>query len=327
MKTIRWCWLLGLLTCCACGGVQGILIPASFYPVQGAPFTLTVETRWDLLSRDGPKLGTRRILRDSAGRQRYESEIVDGVPRSSMVGIYDVVAGKYIKLDTSAKTAEVAPMRVGRTVVLDVSVSTSLPPSSAQDGQTLLGTREIAGLEAWGQRTVKAVTRGGGPSLTQDRELWTSTHYGLPLMQVMRRPQGETTQTVVSFSAAEPDPALFRIPEGYTVSDAPAPPEPAQGTVRIGGNVSPPVVLKAGEPEFSEQARRKKVSGDVMVHLIVDEQGMPQDVKVVRGLGMGLDEKAIEAVKQYRFKPAMREGAPVRVEMNVDVNFQIFDKP
>jgi protein TonB len=96
------------------------------------------------------------------------------------------------------------------------------------------------------------------------------------------------------------------------------------GFRRVGGGVSAPVVLFAPEPEFSEEARKEKVSGNVLVYLQVDRQGRPAHVRVLRGLGMGLDEKAIEAVRQYRFKPAMENGRPVAVEMEVDVNFQIF---
>jgi TonB family protein len=323
MKNLRWRWLLGLLVCGAGAWCQGILIPASFYAVQGAPFTLTVETRWERASEMGPKQGTQRIMRDSAGRQRYEGPVIDGAPQSSTVGIYDVVAGEYIKLDMDARTAEVRPMRVGRTVVIDVSAATSVAPFSAAADQTLLGTREIAGLEAWGQRTLRTTTRGDGSRMSQDRELWLSTHYRMPVMQVIRSDQGKTTQTVVSFSPAEPEPTLFKIPSGFAVHDAPPAPEPTPGTVRIGGNVSAPVVLKQAAPEFSEEARRAKVNGNVLIHLIVDEQGLPQDVKVIRGIGLGLDEKALKAVQQYRFKPAMREGLPVKVEMNVELNFQI----
>jgi protein TonB len=88
--------------------------------------------------------------------------------------------------------------------------------------------------------------------------------------------------------------------------------------------VSAPVLLYQVEPEFSEEARKAKASGNVLVNLIVDQQGHPQNVHVLRGVGMGLDEKAIAAVKQYKFKPAMEGGKPVAVEMNVEVNFQIF---
>ena len=96
------------------------------------------------------------------------------------------------------------------------------------------------------------------------------------------------------------------------------------GVRRIGGGVSPPQVLFAPEPEFSEEARKAKVAGNVLVYLQVDTNGRPTHVRVLRGIGLGLDEKAMEAVRQYKFKPAMENGKPVIVEMNVEVNFQIF---
>jgi protein TonB len=96
------------------------------------------------------------------------------------------------------------------------------------------------------------------------------------------------------------------------------------GPRRIGGGVSAPVLIYSVEPEFSEEARKAKVAGNVLVNLWVDTNGLPEHVHVIRGVGMGLDEKAIEAVKQYKFRPAMENGKPVLVELNVEVNFQIF---
>ncbi|MBS1800387.1 MAG: TonB family protein [Acidobacteria bacterium] len=96
------------------------------------------------------------------------------------------------------------------------------------------------------------------------------------------------------------------------------------GLRHVGGSVSMPVVIYKPEPEFSEEARKAKVSGDVTVYIWVDERGNPTHARVIQGIGMGLDEKALEAVKQYRFKPAMDNGKPVTVEMYVIVNFQIF---
>ena len=96
------------------------------------------------------------------------------------------------------------------------------------------------------------------------------------------------------------------------------------GLYHVGGSVRPPVLTHQVDPEFSEEARKAKFSGNVQVYLIVDEQGNPSHVRVVRGVGMGLDEKAVDAVRQYRFKPAMRDGKPVRVDLYIDVNFQIF---
>lgn len=96
------------------------------------------------------------------------------------------------------------------------------------------------------------------------------------------------------------------------------------GPRRIGGGVSAPILIYSVEPEFSEEARKAKVAGNVLVNLYVDQNGNPSHVHVIRGVGMGLDEKAVEAVKQYKFKPAMENGKPVLVELNVEVNFQIF---
>jgi protein TonB len=96
------------------------------------------------------------------------------------------------------------------------------------------------------------------------------------------------------------------------------------GLRRIGGGVSEPQLIFKVDPEFSEEARKAKFMGIVLVNLVVDQNGLPQNVHLVRGVGMGLDEKAIEAVKQYRFKPARENGKPVAVQLNVEVNFQIF---
>lgn len=96
---------------------------------------------------------------------------------------------------------------------------------------------------------------------------------------------------------------------------------------RVGGSVSPPWVISKVDPEFSEQARAEKFMGTVVVGLIVDTNGVPQNLHVIRGVGHGLDEKALEAIRQYRFRPAMENGKPVPVRVNVEINFRIKDTP
>jgi periplasmic protein TonB len=96
------------------------------------------------------------------------------------------------------------------------------------------------------------------------------------------------------------------------------------GLYHVGGGVSAPQLVFAPDPEFSDEARRAKYQGVCVVSLVVDAQGNPQRVQVVRHLGMGLDEKAVEAVKQYKFKPATLQGKPVPVEVNIEVNFRIY---
>ena len=96
------------------------------------------------------------------------------------------------------------------------------------------------------------------------------------------------------------------------------------GPYHVGGGVSAPQLLFSPDPEFSDEARRAKYQGVCVVSLIVDAQGNPQRVQVVRHLGMGLDEKAVEAVRQYKFKPATLQGKAVPVEVNIEVNFRIY---
>jgi TonB family protein len=95
---------------------------------------------------------------------------------------------------------------------------------------------------------------------------------------------------------------------------------------KVGGKVSAPVILYAPNPEFTDEARRAKYSGVVLVSIIVDTQGIPRNLHVVHPIGMGLDQKAIAAVKKYRFKPAMKDGQPVPVKIGIEVNFRIYPR-
>jgi bla regulator protein blaR1 len=99
---------------------------------------------------------------------------------------------------------------------------------------------------------------------------------------------------------------------------------PQNQIYHVGGDVSAPMLIFAPDPEYTEKARQAKYQGVCVVALIVDEEGNPQRVQIVRHLGMGLDKKAVEAVRQYRFKPAMLRGKPVPVQVNIEVNFRIY---
>lgn len=101
-------------------------------------------------------------------------------------------------------------------------------------------------------------------------------------------------------------------------------PGAGNGIYMPGGDVSAPTPIVTPEAEFSDEARRAKFQGVCEIMLIVDAQGNPQNPRVVRALGMGLDEKALEAVMRYRFKPARRAGKPVPVWITVAVNFRLY---
>ncbi len=96
------------------------------------------------------------------------------------------------------------------------------------------------------------------------------------------------------------------------------------GVFKVGGGVSAPRIIYQTDPEYSEEARKAKYSGVVVLWLIVGPDGRPRDMRVSRSLGMGLDEKALEAVKQWRFEPALKDGQPVAVQISVEVNFRLY---
>lgn len=96
------------------------------------------------------------------------------------------------------------------------------------------------------------------------------------------------------------------------------------GIFHVGGGVSAPKVLYQPDPEYSEEARKAKFQGTCVLSLIVGPDGKPRDIRVARSLGLGLDEKAIEAVNQWKFDPAQKDGKPVAVAISVEVYFHLY---
>lgn len=96
------------------------------------------------------------------------------------------------------------------------------------------------------------------------------------------------------------------------------------GVFRVGGGVSAPSPIYKPEPEYSPEARRAKLQGTVILALIVGIDGKAHAIRVARSLGLGLDERAIEAVRQWRFDPAKKDGKPVPVAVDVEVSFRLF---
>jgi len=90
------------------------------------------------------------------------------------------------------------------------------------------------------------------------------------------------------------------------------------------GGVSVPEVIYNPEPSFSEEARKSKTQGIVLLMVVVGKDGKPYDIRVRQSLGMGLDEKAIEAVTRWRFRPATLNGQPVATQISVEVNFRLY---
>jgi TonB family protein len=107
--------------------------------------------------------------------------------------------------------------------------------------------------------------------------------------------------------------------------------DPPNGSQQVSGSAqtsvphrtTPPVLTSKREPKYTPEARKASLEGTILISLVVGADGVPKDVKVLRGLGLGLDEKAIEAVEGWRFKPATRDGQPLAVPGQVEVNFQL----
>jgi TonB family protein len=95
------------------------------------------------------------------------------------------------------------------------------------------------------------------------------------------------------------------------------------GVFRVGGGVTAPQLIYKVEPEYSEEARKAKYQGTVLLYVQVDPTGHAVNMRVLHSLGLGLDEKAMEAVRKWRFKPGMKDGRPVTVEAQIEVNFRL----
>jgi TonB family protein len=95
------------------------------------------------------------------------------------------------------------------------------------------------------------------------------------------------------------------------------------GPFTIGGKVSAPTVIYRVEPEYSEEARKARYEGTVVLQAIIRKDGKVEVLNLVRSLGLGLDQNAIEALKQWRFRPAMKDGMPVDSTLNIEVRFNL----
>ncbi len=101
---------------------------------------------------------------------------------------------------------------------------------------------------------------------------------------------------------------------------------PQPQIVQLVPGVSAPRLLKHVDPDYTEEARRAGLEGTVLLSLVVDENGEPKDIKVIKSLGLGLDEKAVDAAYQWRFQPGMKDGKPVRVGAKFEMNFRLLRK-
>jgi TonB family protein len=95
------------------------------------------------------------------------------------------------------------------------------------------------------------------------------------------------------------------------------------GASTIGGGVTPPAIIRKFEPSYTEEARAAKLQGSVVLYVEVDPTGVAKNISVLKSLGLGLDQEAIKTVQQWKFKPGEKDGRPVTVAANIEVNFRL----
>jgi TonB family protein len=93
---------------------------------------------------------------------------------------------------------------------------------------------------------------------------------------------------------------------------------------RIAKGTAPPKAISAPSPRFSDEARKAKYQGTAVLSISVDKTGQIRNVRIVRPLGMGLDQKAVEAVSTWQFRPATKDGEPIDMQINVEVDFHLY---
>ena len=120
-----------------------------------------------------------------------------------------------------------------------------------------------------------------------------------------------------------PPPGATEVAKFALPGPVPAP----TGAVRAGNGVTPPTILSRVQPQFSELARQAGIQGTVVLQAIIDRDGRATITNVVRALGYGLDENAIAALEQWQFRPGMKDGVPVSVSLNIEVNFNLGPPP
>jgi TonB family protein len=126
------------------------------------------------------------------------------------------------------------------------------------------------------------------------------------------RPMEVQTVVTIEFNVTHDGPAVFA---SYRPLSIPL-------VYRVGNGIKPPQIIHQADPEYSKWSHGGS-QGTCVLELIVDDEGVPRNLRVVKAIGDGLDEKAVEAVRQWRFRPATKDGKPVAVLINVEVTFHV----
>jgi TonB family protein len=243
------------------------------------------------------------IARDSAGRTHSESRrFVSGFykqePPLTDTHLYDPATGLSTHLEPFAFLARQTTMHAP-----PVADANSVPDPNPNvlafwvKQVDDLGTRIFEGLTLHGTRQSR--------DSENFNEFWYSPDLSIFMSRKHRDPVWEWTVTITEINRQEPAPSDFAVPADYRVVEVreTLPTPDASGIYHVGHGVSPPQAVYAPDPKYTDEARRAKYGGIAAVSPVVDAQGHPQNVQIIHHLKMGLEEAAVAAVKQYKFKP------------------------
>jgi protein TonB len=247
---------------------------------------------------------------------RPENFLLSFVTHTAAIGLllwlmHVVVPAKVIP-PTALNSVELAPyvpMKVGKNGpsgggggdASKIKASTGTPPKAAK--------QQFTPPTVLVQQKSKLMME---PTVVADLKAPTSTQIGDPLSKLMTPSNGVGVGGGIGSGS------------GGGVGSGHGGPGVGPGIFHVGDGVSAPRAIYTPEPEFSEEARKAKYQGVVVVTIIVGTDGHVHSPRVVRSLGMGLDEKAIEGVKTWKFDPSKKDGRAVAVEMNVEVAFNLY---
>jgi TonB family protein len=317
-------------------------------PVPNAPFAGVIVVERTTVPNDGPVFNlktTRDVARDGQGRvynvfRQLVPATENGPPPIVRIHIYDPQTRNYTYLYPGGKvysTGTVNHPPAAEPADLLASPAGNSAPLNQFTKQEDLGTQKIAGVSAHGVRQIQTIPASGtGNEIVLTDEYWYSDDLHINVVVKHNDPRtGSVTMTLAQVTRGEPDPSLFQIPEDYKPmgvgSGSPGRQSanrdiaggPQASLYHIGGPVSAPRLLSAPDPEFPSGQTE---GGVVVVACVVDEEGAPRQVHVIRSLSDGFDQNAVRAVEQYRFSPAMLQSEsaskPVAVEVHIEVNFR-----
>ena len=295
-------------------------------PVQGMQYTLDTEH----------KIAHRVTLQPFPGRTSLSPQTAPAgaiaAPPPQPPGVLGGVGGGVGTVAPGLTAGRMKPPRLSKTEKLDPQVF---------DGILAEGQRQTM--------TIPAGSQGNDRDINVVTEMWTSPDLHMIIYRKSSDPRsGDSIMHFNNLSRNEPDPQLFLVPPDYQVVDetgpftihyeqsdafargavAKQPPvlpsgaksdTPADSSPLSDGNgVSPPILIHKQEPEYTESARAAGIQGTVLLEFEVRSDGMPDSIRVIRPLDPGLDPKAIECLRNFRFRPSQKQGQPVTVKATIE---------